>query len=311
MQKLITSSLSYRIREVQHKECLMNNSGVWSRRITMLILTLISLGIWFAIQRIDILKFIQYPLDQFYVLWHEGGHSLAGAITGGNILEMVIFPGLGGHALIQNGNFALFSPAGYVGAAIVGSVFYFVTNAKPELSDFWAFVYGLFVITTTSVFATSDPVIRSVSIFFAMSFITIAALAKQRRWLFELIAVALMILCSVIVLGIDRNSTTNLTFIIGMLTGGVLIIVGSAGKVLLSLVILNVFNIALMFNVYVRTSGLISSTFVGSHDDAAQYAARFGLDPQNVARGWFAIAMVFFIFFATSAWLWLGRRKKA
>lgn len=276
----------------------------------MLILTLISVGIWFAIQRVELLGFIRYPLDQFYVLWHEGGHSLAGAITGGNILELAIFPGLGGHAVIQNGDFALFSPAGYVGAAIVGSIFYFVTNAKPQLSDFWAFIYGLFSIATTSFFATSDPVIRSVSMFFALSFVAIALLAKERRGLFELIAVAIMVISSVILVGIDRSSTVNLAFVIGMLTGGVLIIVGSSGKVLLSLLVLNVFNAALIFNVYVRTLGLISSTYAGSHDDAAQYAAHFGLDPENVARGWFGISMAFFIFFAVSAWLWLGRKKK-
>jgi len=275
----------------------------------MVLLGLLGVIIWYLILNVPILNFIRYPLDQFYVLWHEAGHVLVGVLTGGSIIEMVIVPAQGGHAMIAGGNFLLFSPAGYLGAAFVGSLFFYLTNRSHQWSDACAFIYGTIVLVTTSMFATSDPITRAISVGFALGFIIVALIVKKHRRVFEIAAILFIIVSSVTIAGIDRTQTTNLSFIMGGITGGALIVAGSSGRVILSLILLNVFNFSLMFNAYIRTSGLISVTHPASHDDAAQFAKAIGGDAQTVASVWLAICVGMFLCSLFFSWRALGTKS--
>lgn len=61
-------------------------------------------------------------------LIHEGGHSLATLLTGGQLSEMVVNPNGSGYAMIGGGNTYLSLPAGYLGTTLLMALVFFINN---------------------------------------------------------------------------------------------------------------------------------------------------------------------------------------
>jgi len=92
-----------------------------------------------------------YPLRLFVTFVHEAGHSLAALISGGQVQGFTVLPDGSGFAVTAGGNLALILPAGYLGAALFGSLLFYLTNHIPKWTRGLSFLMGLsFVLLTLS-----------------------------------------------------------------------------------------------------------------------------------------------------------------
>lgn len=97
-----------------------------------------------------------YPLRLFVTFIHEAGHSLAALITGGQVQSFTVSPNGSGLAKISGGNLALILPAGYLGAALFGSLLFFLSNRAPRQVRGLAIFIGLAMILLTALYARPD-----------------------------------------------------------------------------------------------------------------------------------------------------------
>ena len=96
---------------------------------------------------------IVYPVRLFVTFVHEAGHSLAALLTGGQVAGFEVSPDGSGSAMISGGSIALIAPAGYLGAALFGSLLFFLTNRIPRWTRGLSFVIGIAIIALTLAFA--------------------------------------------------------------------------------------------------------------------------------------------------------------
>src|SRR5215217_2814370 len=85
----------------------------------LLIATLITIGLWF----IPYANYLFYPIRLFVTFVHEGGHVLAGLLTGGSVQSLTVsMDGSGEVYSAPNGLFSalLTSSAGYLGSTAFG-----------------------------------------------------------------------------------------------------------------------------------------------------------------------------------------------
>ncbi len=99
---------------------------------------------------------ITYPVRLFVTFVHEAGHSLAALLTGGQVNGFQVSLDGSGHAEVKGGSLALIAPAGYLGAALFGSLLFFLTNRIPRWTRGLSFLVGLAIIALTLSYAMPD-----------------------------------------------------------------------------------------------------------------------------------------------------------
>jgi hypothetical protein len=116
--------------------------------ILVVIVLIISMGIIYLLRTERILLSVAYVFHLFGTLVHEIGHSVAALLTGGQAHGFVVNASSGGYAMTSGGNWAIILPAGYVGSAIFGSIFFYLAN-RYRWADLFGFLIGLFIVGFT------------------------------------------------------------------------------------------------------------------------------------------------------------------
>ena len=79
-----------------------------------------------------------------------------GCFPGGIVEGFTVSPNGSGVALVAGGNIALIAPAGYLGAALFGTVLFFLTSRKPQWTRGMSVAIGIAIVALTLSFATPD-----------------------------------------------------------------------------------------------------------------------------------------------------------
>ena len=99
---------------------------------------------------------VTYPVRLFVTFVHEAGHSLAALLTGGQVKQFTVSPDGSGYAVTSGGNIALVLPAGYLGAALFGSLLFLLSSRAPALTRGLSLALGIGMIALTLLFARPD-----------------------------------------------------------------------------------------------------------------------------------------------------------
>ncbi len=83
-----------------------------------------------------------YPLRLLETFFHESGHALATALTGGSVGEFVLNTNNSGHVIHYGGNRFLVSNAGYLGSFACGSLIY-ILAVRLKYDRLLVFLLGL------------------------------------------------------------------------------------------------------------------------------------------------------------------------
>ena len=139
---------------------------------------------------------ITYPVRLFVTFIHEAGHVLAGLLSGGRVDGFTVSPNGSGVAHIAGGNIALIAPAGYLGAALFGTVLFFATSRKPQWTRGLSVAIGIAVVVLTLTFATTDaqqnPTAHIIGIGFGVGLIVLGAFAPRIITVFLLNTLAIL-----------------------------------------------------------------------------------------------------------------------
>ena len=101
-------------------------------------------------------ELLLYPLRLFVTFVHEAGHALAALISGGQVHSFTVSANGSGYAVTAGGNMALILPAGYLGAALFGSLLYLLSNRLPRALSGLAILLGLVMLTLSALYARPD-----------------------------------------------------------------------------------------------------------------------------------------------------------
>lgn len=178
--------------------------------------------VW-MIWNVSQLSFLAYPFRLFVTYVHEAGHSIAALVTGGRVIGFSVAPDGSGLARTAGGSRALILPAGYLGAALFGSVLFYIVNTIPRPRGISALL-GVGLVIFTLMFASPDssglPVALFVGLLFGAGLIVLAWKARQEWNLLVLNVLAIMTALNAVldVVVLIRNS--NIT--IPTVSGGVI-----------------------------------------------------------------------------------------
>jgi len=87
---------------------------------------------------------LTYPMLLLVALFHEAGHALVAAATGGRVMQISINRRLGGSTDHAGGNELLATNAGYLGSILIGFLFFWMTYTSKN--DVVLIVMGLLMI---------------------------------------------------------------------------------------------------------------------------------------------------------------------
>ena len=130
------------------------------------------------------LELILYPLRLFVTFVHEAGHAVAALISGGQVQEFTVSANGSGYAVTAGGNRALIIPAGYLGAALFGSLLFLLSNRAPRWLSGLAIVIGAFMIGITAIFARPDASGSPIAMFIGIGFGLVILLLGAKAPLF-------------------------------------------------------------------------------------------------------------------------------
>lgn len=116
------------------------------------------------------LELILYPLRLFVTFVHEAGHALAALISGGEVQGFTVSANGSGYAVTAGGNRALIIPAGYLGAALFGSLLFLLSNRTPRILSGLAIVVGAFMVGLTAIYARPDETGSPITMFIGIGF---------------------------------------------------------------------------------------------------------------------------------------------
>ena len=125
-------------------------------RRRMLLLVALASVIAYFLWNSDSLGFIMYPVRLFVTYVHEAGHALAALLTGGEVLGFAVSANGSGVAGTAGGTRAIILPAGYIGAALFGSLLFYVINRFPGRTEAIAGLLGIGIIVFSAFFARPD-----------------------------------------------------------------------------------------------------------------------------------------------------------
>lgn len=87
-----------------------------------------------------------YPVTILVTMFHELGHAIMGAFTGGQILSIDVNVDGSGLTTTQGGNPALILMGGYLGSAIFGNLLFYVGARRPHRSKFALMALATFLL---------------------------------------------------------------------------------------------------------------------------------------------------------------------
>jgi hypothetical protein len=147
-----------------------------SLRWRALLITALAMVVVYLLWNIPQLTIVLYPLRLFTTYVHEAGHSLAAILTGGSVVGFAVSANGSGLATTIGGTRWLILPAGYLGAALFGSLLYYLVNRFPRVANAAALTLGLGMILFTLLFARPDETGTPVALFIGVGFGTILLL---------------------------------------------------------------------------------------------------------------------------------------
>lgn len=115
-------------------------------------------AIAFVLWNVPQLGALMYPFRLFVTFVHESGHGLAAILSGGALDGFDVFADGTGVARTLGGNAALILPAGYLGAALFGSVLFYLTNTVQHTRVITGMLGGFLIVMTvlfTNLFSTA------------------------------------------------------------------------------------------------------------------------------------------------------------
>lgn len=118
-------------------------------------MTLIALALVFVIWNIPALNGVLYPFRLFVTFVHEAGHGLAAILTGGQFEHFEVMANGAGLATTRGGSRAVILPAGYMGAALFGTLMFVLVNRIPY-PRLLAFGLGLAIITLAGIYGQTS-----------------------------------------------------------------------------------------------------------------------------------------------------------
>lgn len=137
-------------------EQLLNENKPKNYRRRALFMTLIAMVVVYILWNLPALGIVLYPLRLFTTYIHESGHALAALATGSDYVAFLISPDGSGLTTRTGGVNWLIGPAGYLGAALFGSLLFYIINRFPRLINGVATVLGVGMIIFTLIFARPD-----------------------------------------------------------------------------------------------------------------------------------------------------------
>jgi hypothetical protein len=130
-------------------------TSVQERRRALMIAALASV-LLYVLWNTPGLSIIMAPLRLFVTYVHEAGHSLAALATGGRVIGFLVSPDGSGLATTAGGNRAVVISGGYLGAALFGSVLFYIANRYSRYDRAIAIVLGVAMVVFTVLFARPD-----------------------------------------------------------------------------------------------------------------------------------------------------------
>jgi len=125
-------------------------------RRQMLLITMASAFIVYLIWNVSLFSWFAYPLRLFVTYVHESGHALAAIISGGEVVKFTVSSNGSGLATTIGGSRALILPAGYLGAALFGSLLFYTINRFPGMIKGLSTVLGAALVVFTFLYARPD-----------------------------------------------------------------------------------------------------------------------------------------------------------
>jgi hypothetical protein len=141
-----------------------------------LLMTALAMVVVYLLWNIPQLTVVLYPLRLFTTYIHEAGHSLMAILTGGEVVGFAVSANGSGLATTIGGTRWLILPAGYLGAALFGSLLYYSVNRFPGIADKTALGLGLGMIIFTLLYARPDETGTPIALFVGVGFGTILLL---------------------------------------------------------------------------------------------------------------------------------------
>lgn len=174
----------------------MNEKSKAYYRRRALMISAVAMMVVYILWNVEFFDFLVYPLRLFVTYVHEAGHSLMAIVTGGEVRSFVVSANGSGYAITAGGSRALILPAGYVGAALFGSLLFYLANRLPRAGRLLAVALGLGMAVFTVLFARPDesgaPLAMIVGILTGLALIGVAWWANTLLTLLVLNVLALM-----------------------------------------------------------------------------------------------------------------------
>lgn len=151
-----------------------------------LIMTAVAMVLVYILWNIPALDILLYPLKLFTTYVHEAGHAVATIITGGSVVSFSV--ALDGSGLTRRVGGAdwLIGPAGYLGAALFGSVLFFVLNRFPRVSNSISVILGIAIALFTVIFSGGNFLALLIGVGFGMLLMALGLRAHPVLTMFAL-----------------------------------------------------------------------------------------------------------------------------
>lgn len=155
-----------------------NSEQTTSYRRQSLGMTAVAMVVVYILWNIPALDVVLYPLQLFTTYVHEAGHALATLITGGTVNSFSVALNTSGVTSSSGGIRWLIIPAGYLGAALLGSLMFFIVNRFPRLTNPISVGLGVSMAIFTVIFSGGDIVALSLGVGFGLLLMVIGLRAN-------------------------------------------------------------------------------------------------------------------------------------
>lgn len=149
-------------------------------------MTAIAMLVVYILWNIPELDLLLYPLTLFTTYVHEAGHAFATLISGGSVVGFSV--ALNGSGLTQRigGADWLIGPAGYLGAALFGSLLFYLINRFPRLTNPTATTLGVGIAVFTIIFSGGNFLALLLGVGFGMLLMALGLRANPVITMFAL-----------------------------------------------------------------------------------------------------------------------------
>ena len=127
-----------------------------NERRRALVIAAVASMVLYVLWNTPMLGIVMAPLRLFVTYIHEAGHSLSAILTGGRVIGFLVSPDGSGLATTAGGNRAVVISGGYLGAALFGSLLFFIVNRFSRFDRAIAIALGVFMVIFTTRFARPD-----------------------------------------------------------------------------------------------------------------------------------------------------------